>query len=547
MERVAADCEHTPAGRRRRSPAHTWPLAALILLVTIVINQSAVHWRSNLVDSHLFGYYGWCVSHGAVPYLDIWDNKPPGIWWLNAAAMTLLGPYLKAEIALTALALLVTLLALTATATRIYGRALLLPALLASAILLTDVRFECGSNRTETMVVAAEALAILGYVSWLRRRRFRWLLLAGLAAGAAPLCKQSGAAAGLACGLHLLWLQVSAWRQSAPKPAGQINKWSLPVLVGAALIVPAATTIALAAQGALGAALFAVGRFNRAYFAVDDASWIHVGRALDIYRPVLDNILPALAIAALGLLWSIGRLLFIRRSSSPPHRGVGVILLWFLLAAYLACVAPGRRGHHFMPALAPLALLTLLPLRNALHRARWHLTLINRPAVGLMLVTWVYLLAAQFADSLPELRQCWLRKPTWYALNYRTTTDYQRQADTIRLLTEPDERIYVWGWNPGVYRHARRLPTTRYATLEKLGQVAPHADFIFTSVCGALRQHPPRLFAISRYEHQRLRGPDDFAGWVEQTYMLVDTVAGLDLLLRIDDDLPALDKPHQRR
>ena len=74
-----------------RRCAATPALLVALLAGAAVINQSAVHWRSNNADSDLFAYYGWCIAHGARPYLDVWDNKPPGIWWVNAAAIRLCG------------------------------------------------------------------------------------------------------------------------------------------------------------------------------------------------------------------------------------------------------------------------------------------------------------------------------------------------------------------------------------------------------------------------------------------------------------------------
>src|SRR5258706_3207780 len=35
-------------------------------------------------DAGTYADIGWALNHGARLYLDVWDNKPPGIYWLSA-------------------------------------------------------------------------------------------------------------------------------------------------------------------------------------------------------------------------------------------------------------------------------------------------------------------------------------------------------------------------------------------------------------------------------------------------------------------------------
>ena len=96
-------------------------VAAGLIAGIVVINQSAVHWRQNNVDSHLFAWQGWCVLHGARPYLDVWDNKPPGILWVNAAGFALCGPGVLAEIVISAFAMAAILVAFVALDSWVVG------------------------------------------------------------------------------------------------------------------------------------------------------------------------------------------------------------------------------------------------------------------------------------------------------------------------------------------------------------------------------------------------------------------------------------------
>ena len=76
--------EPTPTSARP-TPLPVLALAlALVVIPIITVSQLAAHLRLDVVDDQMFGYYGWRIAHGATVYHDVWDNKPPGIYWINA-------------------------------------------------------------------------------------------------------------------------------------------------------------------------------------------------------------------------------------------------------------------------------------------------------------------------------------------------------------------------------------------------------------------------------------------------------------------------------
>lgn len=533
---------------RRRGPLVAGTLGALLLGAAVVVNQSAVHWRENVVDSHLFAYYGWCVAHGARPYLDVWDNKPPGIWWLNALGFVAFGEGIGGEVAVSAAALLAGLVLFAALARTAYGARLTWPAILLGGVLLTHLGFECGANRTETFVIPAETLAILGYWRWWQGGSVSWLIIGGLAAGAAPCFKQSGLAAGLACALHLAWTQwrgrcgrgVEGPRGGEEEMARRRGGWR-PWLAagGGALLVPMIVGGALLRDGALGEAWFALGTFNQAYFAIGDASWWRIDRALATYREFIRPLTWLFAAVTVGAAWGWWR----RRAGGEP--GLALLWLWFFGALYLACVGPGRRGHHFMPVLPALGLLALQPLHLLARREgalagvvkplAW---LAARPTAAAVAVLYGYALVLLAAGNAHEVRRCWRVKPRWYALEYAAPPAYMQQAATIARLTAPDEPIYVWGWSPGTYRYAYRRSASRFATLEKLGQVGEHAAFILRQAGDDVRQVAPRVFVASTRDLRGLlTNPADPLGpWLTRHYDDLGPVAGMHILLRRPPD-----------
>lgn len=43
-------------------------ICGVLVATAVTVNASAIHWRQNLADSHLFGYYGWCILLTHVGY-----------------------------------------------------------------------------------------------------------------------------------------------------------------------------------------------------------------------------------------------------------------------------------------------------------------------------------------------------------------------------------------------------------------------------------------------------------------------------------------------
>jgi 4-amino-4-deoxy-L-arabinose transferase-like glycosyltransferase len=64
----------------------------LVALLVIWLNLS---WRPDLdripPDSGFYAYFGKAILHGQIPYLDIWDNKTPLGYYLNALAQVIFG------------------------------------------------------------------------------------------------------------------------------------------------------------------------------------------------------------------------------------------------------------------------------------------------------------------------------------------------------------------------------------------------------------------------------------------------------------------------
>jgi hypothetical protein len=497
-------------------------LVAGVLAAAVAWNQSLVHWRENVLDSYLFGYYGWRVAHGARPYLDVWDNKPPGIWWANALAFRVFGDGPQADFAVGSAALLATLAAFVGIATTAWHRSMAWPAAAVAALLLTNVTYECGANRTETLVAACETIGVCCFVQCLRTGRRRWLLAAGLALGAAPWCKQGGVGAAAGVALQLLWTGGR----------GRCGRFAW-LVTGAALSSIAALSL-LAWDGSVSAARFAILDFNRLYFEIGDASWWRLGRPLELYAPFLSPLAPSILLALLAAPFAGG--VATRETTTTDARPEIQLVLWvwLLVTTYLVCVGVGRLAYHLMPLLPPLGLLLLQPLGRIAAPRGLGSAIIRRPSVGGLAVLLIGAAFHAAAAGRHDAAQCLARRPPDAGWLPATPPQYAHQAAEIQKWCRPNESVYVWGWSPGTYRFSYRANACRFGTLEKMGQVGDRARFLLEEVLRTLRAAPPAVLAIS---------PDDFAGmrenpadplseWVMQTYEDGGEFEGMHLLHR---------------
>ena len=62
-------------------------------LLVLFISTQFIRWPEPLgIDQSLFACFGLWLPQGDVPYLDLWDSKPPAIFYLYALTFGLFGP-----------------------------------------------------------------------------------------------------------------------------------------------------------------------------------------------------------------------------------------------------------------------------------------------------------------------------------------------------------------------------------------------------------------------------------------------------------------------
>lgn len=550
----------------RRDGSPLWLLLVVIFLVVapmIGLSQLIAFWRTDVVDDQMFAYYGWRIAHGATVYVDVWDNKPPGIYWINAVGMLVSNGSYFGVIAMCALALAIAHAGFFVAASSVYSRGAAALATLLLSFYVTHADLTGGTNRTETFLIACEALAVAFYLrGWARDQWWKWYL-AGVCCGLAFLFKQVGLAAWGAMGVHLI---AAVLLGRLAFNAGL--KRCLLLLVGAATTVSIAVSY-LAARGALHEALFATFGFNQAYFDTGDSRFpyniVTWSLLRDHFKPVLLlPLLMAIAAEVHAVLW------WLRPQYRPPEiekplRAAQIdcplymffFTLWFVVAVYGALLSPHGFRHYLVPTVPPLMFIAGYLVNVLRAETRLINRLQQRAWVTVAFIIMAYFAYEAVVRQFEEVSRIltfrlepWLRDHGHYppdtpGIGSYDLSHWEAVGDAVLRHTTPDQEIHCWGYMPGVYLQARRINACRFTTTEKIGQVEGGAQFIVAELEQCLRANPPALFTIEHGELIWLRNedpskpPSDFnlAPWLVENYTLVDEVPGFNVYIYKRNDL----------
>lgn len=396
-------------------------LLALLLALAVlgVLRQANPLLNFPSLDNGYYLYIGQQIAAGKIPYLDVWESKPPGIFYVNALGLSLArgsrwGVWGMEFIALFGAAVISFL-----TLRKIYG---FLPALLGTLVWLWGLSPVLqGGNLTEEYSLPFNFLAALCFWLSLQQPGKRWpLFVIGLAFAASFAFRANNT--GVQAALVLAWM-VSALLQKDPRTLFHRLLWSgLGVLVGLGLV-----SLPFLFNGAfddmLNAALF----YN---FAITKST-------PDLLGSFQDGLLRIGIPAGFALL---GYLLVILRSVEKRRLEPWALFLILLWPLEIALSGLSGRGydHYLIPWMVALGILSAI-LADSLFQS------LNRYAEGRALPAAAVLLFLGVLLSLNGLSE--------YGQTFRRLA-FERQkgieidhpvAAYIRKNSQPDDTVLVWG------------------------------------------------------------------------------------------------------
>ena len=414
MASIASDIEAAP----RAQPA--WLGDALVLLAIVATALIArLPWFGFPLagyDEQLYSLIGQAMTQGALPFVDVWDRKPVGLFALFAAAHAVGGPGPEAY---QVLALLFTVVG--GWLTSALARPLVDRVTAAGAgmlyVLLMSVYGSASGQSEAFHVPLMLAMAVLvrdpAHPNAIRRA-----LVAMLIGGLALQVKYTVAPQ---CAMFGLWALSGQYRRGAS--VARLTAFAAGSLV-MGLLPTALVALYYAVAGHWDAFLFAnfLSFFDR---APSGAGRLHTDLVL--------GLVPLAVLAGGGLYAAI-------RMTPPRDRShYAFIALWFV-ACLATAFLPGTVYRYYFAALVPASVLLALPLLDRMGPARWG------PLV--LVIAGAFALAAPL--SLPgELRE--------------RAADYDRFAATVaQSSADSDACIFVFDGPSSLYRLADSCLPSRF-------------------------------------------------------------------------------------
>lgn len=450
-------------------------------------------------DQGLFITIGQLIERGGMPWRDIWENKPPGVYYLYAAVLAFFPDYaqkcvlrlpvlvpegLYVSCAQYGLAFVDWLWAVATAAAvgwfalHLFGRAEAAVATVAFALFSSMVQVAQGGSMPDGQVLLPTAVAMCAALRFADTRRGRWLVVAGLASGMALLFKQTG---GLVAAAIAAWLVLDApLRACGWRGAARVGAERTGLLVSGVLVVWLPVGLALAAAGALAAFLDQTIFWYRSYVA-PTGGVVEVARlAASQSWKVFQGSQAALWLGAL----SAAPLL---RPAARDDARVWLLVAW--TASALASVAAGGARFHqyyYLVLVPPFSVLTSFGLTHL-----WRQVTRTWRIYGAVCALGVLLLSSQ-------LQAQWLLR-VWYT-RIQSWTWGAEEFVAADASSGPAGPMLVWGYGSQIYALSGRLPAVRFAhpeaalggiRLDARGQ-ANRAEIIST-----LRAQPPPYIAVA--------------------------------------------------
>ena len=466
--------------------------ALCVLLPTSPLNMQLVY-----RDSGVFLYTGWRILNGALPYRDIWDHKPPVIFYINAAGLALSdgsrwGVWLV-ELALLTLAAFLGFQLIR----KVFG---CLPSFFSLLLwLLTLVFVLQGGNLTTeyTLPLQFAALWLIQHVEG--SKRLAWIFfLIGLTGAVAFFTKQT------AVGIWIAFVLYLTFQRLLSRQGRQWVRESTLIAIGA-LTFSAAVLLFFGVQGA----------FPQLWNAAFEYNFVYSARTSGDLADRLDSILRGLRPLTRAGLLQVGlagyaaalALVLFRRSLLDKALPLVFIGLLNLPVELMLIGLPGRTfPHYYMTLLPILALFMGVAVWAVVYLLSiWKISTTVQAALALILAG--SLVWFSFNDYLDQV------------YTYRSFTRNKPVVDYIQQNTSPGDPVLIWGAETSINYFSQRESPTRFVYQSPLHQAGYMNEDMLDEFYEDVIQNRPRLIIDTDTNDPLYRFPistEDFEEMIAQ-------------------------------
>jgi hypothetical protein len=478
-------------------------------------------------DGQLFAYFGLQWLHGHIPYVNIWDNKPPGIFAVNALVFLL---FPKSFIALAwmegifILGCIGTIYLLM----RQWGGPWLVAALAtASVAVASNLRYyNQHGNYTEIYMLWPAALSMYCFSKGSPTLQGNWIFLAGFFAGVASLFKPPGLSPMLAQAAFMVLLWAVFRRLSLQRllAAGFVTS------VGA-LVAWLPVALYFWRHNAFGELVYAAWTYNIFYGAASQT-------------PILSTAFDALSrlqlLASLVVCAIVGSILYAWLAMSGHSRGPEdkrgqapcfwwpLALLW-VVSDLAGALAGGRNyPHYFLPLAASLSVVAGVTywflVESIPNQAGW--SDINKALFAIIVGPLIF---AQVLD-VRQMRS-WARGSS----ERPAVKSREVIATHVNTIRSPSDTLFTWDYLPRIYFMTEMKSPTRLLDAHYIFDSAQAHGRFAEEITRGLNRVPPTFIVDGwrRADRARLGAGDPvyrkFQEFLETDYVLIYTVDDLRL------------------
>jgi len=497
-------------------------------------------------DQGIYALVGEGLLHGKLPYRDLWDFKPPGIFFVYAFAQALFGKSMLAPRLLEVLGLLLLVACSGRLAQTFFGNktAGYLGGAIAALIHAELEFWHTGQPETFGGVLTFVAL-VLTASDVNRKDRFVQGLLVGVTFGCAALLKPPLGGGALVCAAYL------ARREQLSNE--KLGVRLLPVLgVALGAVLPIVLVGAwFAWRGGMAALYWTMHDFTPGYTAL---GWEGRHAAEMFYYALQEALFKFSALGTAGLVAAI--------AITPIHEREreGMFLVLGVIALHVTGVAMQGKffPYHYAATLPLVGFLAGLGCYKLFRRC-----LAGGPGGVVAFTTFVLACVAMrlAVNDLPQdfwdrsaLRMKYLLRLTPYAgrealdVELATVADVSLSADRavareLNAHTRPDAPVFVWGFEPVIYWLAARPPATRF--IYDVPQRTPwQRERARDELMQDLRRTPPQAIVVQHNDvfpmvtgdtldsHRSLATFPALAELIETRYELSTTIEDFDVFVR---------------
>lgn len=475
-----------------------------IVILCLNLPWSPVH-KGLGPDSGLFAYIGSAIVKGQVPYLDMWDHKPPVAFYLNALAVLLFGQTPWAIWWFNLIWITFSVIAFLFVIRKMMGWLAAFSSSLVFLLAVMNPAIFQGGNLTEIYGLLFQVLVVGTAYHFLTTKQDRWVFLAGLLTGLAFMTKPTTVALGLSCGTVILGMSLvrrefkSLWQRSICFAAGLL----MPIGVGA---------LYWFIMGALNEFLAASIIYNLGYVGTGAPFlWSIKHTVLSVFPGMfISKIYWIAAIAFLPYIFINFRKLvqFLVPDRKRVERALGEILspvettmlaIFVTLPIELVFASLGGRnfGHYFLslvPAVATVIAYIVWKLTTSLQNLSH-----KRGVISLSLVAcWVLLTAGVFLWSGTALRGELPTRGQWESLSSVFNDRYPmgKLEKYVMESTGPEDPVLVWHIHLGINFTTNRRPPQRILFPANIFIPADRAKSNLDEFLVQLEADPPKLILV---------------------------------------------------